>query len=113
MGSLAHRLIGLSARYCGEEGAGAYQTDAVQTGITGLYCEPIGHSATQYPSATTPEGNVSMRSTGYSDSFFIGMQDFGTVTDHKYYDVNQRFADKTRPENVALPVGLYLGNTKI
>ena len=54
-----------------------------------------------------------MRSTGYSDSFFIGMQDFGTVTDHKYYDVNQRFADKTRPENVALPVGLYLGNTKI
>ena len=103
----------LSARYCGQQGAGAYQTDAVQTGITGLYCEPIGHSATQYPSATTPEGNVSMRSTGYSDSFFIGMQDFGTVTDHKYYDVNQRFADKTRPENVALPVGLYLGNTKI
>ena len=112
-GLFVPRLNGLFARYCGQQGAGAYQTDAVQTGITGLYCEPIGHSATQYPSATTPEGNVSMRSTGYSDSFFIGMQDFGTVTDHKYYDVNQRFADKTRPENVALPVGLYLGNTKI
>ena len=27
------------------------------------------------------------------------------------YSVNQRFADKTRPENVSMPIALYLGRS--
>ena len=93
----------------GTENVGGYQQDAIQTGMTRFYAEPTGHAAAQYDGAITPEGNVTMHSSGYSDSFFIAMQDFGVVVDHKYYTINQRVADKTRPENVAVFYGIYLG----
>ena len=104
--------MSLFARYCGNGGqAGVYQADAVQTGMTGFYSEPTGWVSAQYDSAIWPEGNVSLHSYGYSDSFIIAMQDFGVVVDHKRYTINQRFADKTRPENVSLPIALYLGRS--
>lgn len=78
--------------------------------MTGFYSEPTGWTAAQYESAIWPEGNVNLQSYGYSDSFIIAMQDFGVVVDHKHYIINQRFADRTRPENVALPAALYMGS---
>ena len=90
--------------------AGSYEEDAVQTGMTGFFSEPTGHPGEQLPGAISPYGNVSMQSSGYRDSFIIYMQEIGVITDHKSFTINQRFSDKTRPENVSVPVALYLGS---
>lgn len=101
------RLTGLFARYCASEGAGAYQADAVQTGMTGIATEPMG-GATQYWNCAHPFGNLTP-SSNYSDSAILYIAEVGAQIPHYTFTVNQRFADKTRPENVALPIALYLG----
>ena len=101
------RLEGLFARYCASEGAGAYQADAVQTGMTGITTEPMG-GATQYWNCAHPFGNLTP-SSNYSDSAILYIAEVGAQIPHYTFTVNQRFADKTRPENVALPIALYLG----
>lgn len=101
------RLTGLFARYCGSNGAGAYQADAVQTGMTGITSEPMG-GATQYWNCAHPFGNLTP-SSNYSDSAILYIAEVGAQIPHYTFTVNQRFADKTRPENVAVPIALYLG----
>ena len=96
-----------SARYCGSNGAGAYQADAVQTGMTGITSEPMG-GATQYWNCAHPFGNLTP-SSNYSDSAILYIAEVGAQIPHYTFTVNQRFADKTRPENVAVPIALYLG----
>ena len=96
-----------SARYCSAEGAGTYQADAVQTGITGFSAEPMGGSGVQYD-VVTAYGNVT-RSSNYSDSVFIPLTEMGVTVPHYAFYTAQRMADKTRPENVSLPIALYLG----
>ena len=95
------------ARYCGQEGAGEYQADAVQTGFTGFSAEPMGGSDVQYD-VVTAYGNVT-KSSNYSDSVFIPLTEMGVTVPHYAFYTAQRMADKTRPENVALPIALYLG----
>ena len=95
------------ARYCAGTGAGAYQADAVQTGITGFSAEPMGVSDAQYD-VVTAYGNVT-KSSNYSDSVFIPLTEMGVTVPHYAFYTAQRMADKTRPENVALPIALYLG----
>lgn len=109
MGLFVPRLIGLFARYCGSNGAGAYQADAVQTGMTGITSEPMG-GATQYWNCAHPFGNLTP-SSNYSDSMILYIAEVGAQIPHYTFTVNQRFADKTRPENVSLPIALYLGKT--
>ena len=108
-GLFVPRLNGLFARYCGSNGAGAYQADAVQTGITGLSAEPMGGSGVQYD-VVTVYGNVT-KSSNYSDSVFIPLTEMGVTVPHYAFYTAQRMADKTRPENVSLPIALYLGRT--
>ena len=108
-GLFVPRLNGLFARYCGSNGAGAYQTDAVQTGITGFSAEPMGGSDVQYD-VVTAYGNVT-KSSNYSDSVFIPLTEMGVTVPHYAFYTAQRMADKTRPENVSLPIALYLGRT--
>ena len=95
-----------SARYCTGAGAGAYQADAVQTGMTGITTEPMG-GATQYWNCAHPFGNLTP-SSNYSDNAILYIAEVGAQIPHYTFTVNQRFADKTRPENVALPIALYL-----
>ena len=100
-GLFVPRLIGLFARYCA--GAGAYQADAVQTGITRLV---IG--------AWSPDGTVSIilpigNLTASAESTTTGAVS-STAPLRYLVDIKQRTADKTRPENVALPIALYLGS---
>lgn len=107
-GLFVPRLNGLFARYCGGQGeAGVYQADAIQTGITGIMAEPMG-GATQYWNCAHPFGNLTA-SAGYSDSAILYIAEVGAQIPHYTFTVNQRVADKTRPENVALPAALYMG----
>ena len=106
-GLFVPRLNGLFARYCGSNGAGAYQADPVQTGMTGITSEPMG-GATQYWNCAHPFGNLTP-SSNYSDSAILYIAEVGAQIPHYTFTVNQRFADKTRPENVAVPIALYLG----
>ena len=108
-GLFVPRLNGLFARYCGSNGAGVYQADAVQTGMTGITSEPMG-GATQYWNCAHPFGNLTP-SSNYSDSMILYIAEVGAQIPHYTFTVNQRFADKTRPENVSLPIALYLGKT--
>ena len=101
-GLFVPRLNGLFARYCGDTGAGAYQADAVQTGITRLIVgawSPDGSAG-----IVSPIGNVTV-STESTTSGAVA----STAPLRYLVDIKQRTADKTRPENIALPVALYLG----
>ena len=44
--------------------AGSGQQDAVETGITSMYCEPMGGHGDNYPATITLEGNVYLHDTG-------------------------------------------------
>lgn len=96
------RLTGLFARYCTGAGAGAYQADAIQTGITRLI---VGAwSPDSSAGIVSPVGNVAV-STESTTSGAVA----STAPLRYLVDIKQRTADKTRPENIALPVALYLG----
>lgn len=92
-----------SARYCAEEGeVGAYQADAIQTGVTRLI---VGAwSPDSSAGIVSPVGNVTV-STESTTSGAVA----STAPLRYLVDINQRTADKTRPENVSLPIALYLG----
>ena len=89
--------------------AGSWQQDAVETGITSVYCEPMGGYGDNYPATVTLEGNVSLHDTGYADSIIVYMADIGTPVAHRRYYINQRQAQETRPANIAQPSIFYLG----
>ena len=89
--------------------AGSWQQDAVETGITSVYCEPMGGHGDNYPATVTLEGNVSLHDTGYADSIIVYMADIGTPVAHRRYYINQRQAQETRPANIAQPSIIYLG----
>ena len=89
--------------------AGSWQQDAVETGITSVYCEPMGGYGDNYPATVTLEGNVSLHDTGYADSIIVYMTDIGTPVVHRRYYINQRQALETRPVNIAEPSIIYLG----
>ena len=89
--------------------AGSWQQDAVETGITSIYCEPMGGHGDNYPATVTLEGNVSLHDTGYADSIIVYMTDIGTSVVHRSYYINQRQALETRPVNIAQPSIIYLG----
>ena len=89
--------------------AGSWQQDAVETGITSIYCEPMGGYGDNYPATVTLEGNVSLHDTGYADSIIVYMADIGTPVAHRRYYINQRQAQETRPANIAQPSIIYLG----
>lgn len=105
LGYFTPRLEGLFARYCSGQGeAGAYQADAVQTGITRLIVgawSPDGSAG-----IVSPIGNVTV-STESTTSGAVA----STAPLRYLVDIKQRTADKTRPENIALPVALYLGRS--
>ena len=88
---------------------GSWQQDAVETGITSIYCEPMGGYGDNYPATVTLEGNVSLHDTGYADSIIVYMTDIGTPVVHRRYYINQRQALETRPVNIAQPSIIYLG----
>lgn len=69
--------------------------------------EPTGGAVEQYDSAYV-YGNVA-KTSNYSDSVFIPLVEMGVIAPHYTFTVMQRMADKTRPENVSIPVALYLG----
>lgn len=90
------------ARYCGDDGAGAYQADAVQTGISKLVCRCLYGTDAE---VVTPYGNLTrVRVTEISAA-----NPNGGAKGWEFV-VGQRTADKTRPENVSLPTALYLGS---
>ena len=89
--------------------AGSWQQDAVETGITSIYCETMGGYGDNYPATVTLEGNVSLHDTGYADSIIVYMTDIGTPVVHRRYYINQRQALETRPVNIAQPSIIYLG----
>ena len=90
------------ARYCTGAGAGAYQADAIQSGITRLI---VGAwSPDSSAGIVSPVGNVAV-STESTTSGAVA----STAPLRYLVDIKQRTADKTRPENIALPVALYLG----
>ena len=89
--------------------AGSWQQDAVETGITSIYCEPMGGYGDNYPATVTLEGNVSLHDTDYADSIIVYMTDIGTPVVHRRYYINQRQALETRPVNIAQPSIIYLG----
>lgn len=103
------------ARYCSAEGAGVYQEDAVQPGVTEFYPEPSGYGpgiADNGNIVFNPigiSGNISVAPNSYADNVILQMYDVGKQIAHARFTINQRFADRTRPENVYLPVALYLG----
>ena len=112
--------LGLYLPSCGEQffrawtsgagrEAGSWQQDAVETGITSIYCEPMGGYGDNYPATVTLEGNVSLHDTGYADSIIVYMADIGTPVAHRRYYINQRQAQETRPANIAQPSIIYLG----
>ena len=106
-GLFIFRLTGLFARYCSEAGAGVYQADAVQTGITMIRSRLVKNGGA-FPTVDVL-GNVS-----YTGPYAQGrcyMQLAETYEKEARHSVNQRFADRTRPENVATPVALYLGRS--
>ena len=97
------RLTGLFARYCADTGAGAYQADAIQTGITRLI---VGAwSPDSSAGIVSPVGNVTV-STESTTSGAVA----STAPLRYLVDIKQRTADKTRPENVSLSIALYLGS---
>ena len=100
-GLLTPRHEGLFARYCGGTGAGAYQADAVQTGITNMVCRKAVGST----EILAVYGNVTATSSDVGGAVGTSGELGKTM-----YSINQRMADRTRPENVALPVALYLGH---
>ena len=76
-------------------GAGSWQQDAVETGITAVYSEPQGHNGAGpdfYDVTTTLQGNVSLHYTGNTDSWFTPIEDIGVQRDHYSYSINQRYA---------------------
>ena len=89
--------------------AGSWQQDAVETGITSVYCEPMGGYGDSYPATITLEGNVYLHDTDYADSIIVYMADIGTPVAHRRYYINQRQAQETRPANIAQPSIIYLG----
>ena len=92
-----------SARYCADTGAGAYQADAIQTGITRLI---VGAwSPDSSAGIVSPVGNVTV-STESTTSGAVA----STAPLRYLVDIKQRTADKTRPENVSLSIALYLGS---
>ena len=96
------------ARYCGQEGAGAYQADAVQTGITEILSRVFVGGDGVFSTLVEPVGNVVTASpTGPQ----YGISPSSRVAGRYKQTIGQRMADKTRPENVALPIALYLGRT--
>ena len=112
--------LGLYLPSCGEQffrawgqgtgrEAGSWQQDSVETGITSIYCEPMGGYGDNYPATVTLEGNVSLHDTGYADSIIVYMTDIGTPVVHRRYYINQRQALETRPVNIAQPSIIYLG----
>ena len=90
-----------SARYCGQDGAGKYQEDAVQTGFVSITTRLL---ASQQEPLVLVSGNVS-RISGTIMSVTASTASQGAYG----YESQQRTADRTRPENVALPTALYLG----
>ena len=112
--------LGLYLPSCGEQffrawtlgagrEAGSWQQDAVETGITSVYCEPMGGYGDSYPATITLEGNVYLHDTDYADSIIVYMADIGTPVAHRRYYINQRQAQETRPANIAQPSIIYLG----
>ena len=91
------------ARYCTGDGeVGAYQADAVQTGISKLVCRCLYSTDAE---VVTPYGNLTrVRVTEISAA-----NPNGGAKGWEFV-VGQRTADKTRPENVSLPTALYLGS---
>ena len=104
-GLLTPRLEGLFARYCSGQGeAGAYQADAIQTGITRLI---VGAwSPDSSAGIVSPVGNVTVSTESTTSGAVASTAPFRYLV-----DIKQRTADKTRPENIALPVALYLGRS--
>ena len=94
-----------SARYCTGQGeAGAYQADAIQTGITRLI---VGAwSPDSSAGIVSPVGNVTVITESTTSGAVAS-----TAPLRYLVDIKQRTADKTRPENIALPVALYLGQS--
>ena len=105
MGSLAHRLIGLFARYCGQTGAGKYNepgapdiTGGVHTGggsndsFTGaLYGQDVSLITGQHPtSAPTNSSNIFFAASRVSPVYGA--------------------SDTVMPASFDVPVALYLGS---
>ena len=86
--------------------AGAFQPDAVQTGITGTvsacYVNPISQGLFGTAYAT---GNVGYAYQGESSKVTAANSTSTTYTTTS----NQRVADETRPKSVSIPYVIYLG----
>ena len=103
MGSLAHRLIGLFARYCGNGGqVGSYHRDEIRE-ISGTFSAVYGG----YPLAEC---------TGCITSVYLSDEGQGTVPQsqaNNMYTMSAARVVPTGPENVPQhylqPIALYLG----
>lgn len=86
---------------------GAYQQDAVQTGISSIYTEPMGGEVSRYD-CIIPYGNV-YRELDSSDHWILQMFELSKDVPQYRYIINQRTANETRPSNISIRYGIYLG----
>jgi len=99
------RLSGLFLRNVVSNDIGGYQQDAVQTGIKIINTRRV-HNGT---AVIFVHGNVIDEgfTPGTQGSCQSGTENMGL----ERYIVNQRMADETRPSNVSLLLGIYLGRS--
>ena len=109
IGLYAPRLSGLFLRNGGgpDTSLGAYQQDAVQIGIQNIGTRPV--SNTSSPTVWVG-GNVEQETQNSPDALYTQLT---TVKSNKIvvYTNKQRTSNETRPSNISVTYGLYLGRT--
>lgn len=111
LGLYAPRLQGLFLRNGGGMAGelGAYQQDAVQTGISSIRSRKYNGTDGALVISTQIYGNVSAATE--VDAGYYAIAGSNVVASRLQQTVNQRTANETRPSNVSLSFGIYLGRT--
>ena len=79
----------------------------MQTGITAIRCRLVKDGGA-FPTVEV-QGNVTYTEPGAVDRYY--MQLASIYEKESRYSVNQRTANETRPSNVSLFFGIYLGSS--
>ena len=109
LGLYAPRLQGLFLRNAGgpDSQIGAYQQDAVQTGITKIYSRLLGNLS----SSAGPSGVYGNVSNGREFDSTSNVPSETSGSGYVFWENLQRTASETRPSNVTISYGIYLGRT--
>ena len=109
IGLYAPRLSGLFLRNAGgpDSQIGAYQQDAVQTGITKIHSRLLGNLS----SSAGPSGVYGNVSNGREFDSTSNVPSETSGSGYIFWENLQRTASETRPSNVTIRYGIYLGRT--